>query len=162
LRLELATLPHIDEVSSFAQTADYDHPFGERKLSGAEWVMLDAYALHLGLSVTSTLAKSEAEKKEHNLGSAHALGRAIDVRTRDRTRNEINQLITFLMKFNITIRDERLWPFRQKTWKGPHLHIETPKPGRLPQPPLLSPYFPGTNEGTRVPDSRLPIGQWLT
>lgn len=61
---------------------------------------------------------------QHNTGSAHYRGKAIDVRTFDKSSNEVDWFISICKKFNLKVRDERRRPEGQKVWNGSHLHIE--------------------------------------
>lgn len=74
-----------------------------------------------GFTVTSTTSGS------HNLGSAHYRGKAIDVRTRDKSQGECESFIGICRRKGLTVRDERRRPQHQKVWTGPHLHIEIPR-----------------------------------
>ena len=68
--------------------------------------------------VTSTTGGS------HNRGSKHFLGLAIDVRTRDKTANQITDFMNLVRNEGLTVLDERTRPPHQPVWGGPHLHIE--------------------------------------
>ncbi|MDQ3747963.1 MAG: tape measure protein [Acidobacteriota bacterium] len=81
-------------------------------------VQLRKIAEGLGFVVTSTIGG------KHNLGSKHGKGLAIDVRTRDKTPQEIEFLIGELEKKGVFVRDERRRPKGQKVYGGPHLHLE--------------------------------------
>ena len=61
---------------------------------------------------------------EHNRGSKHYRGLAIDVRTFDKTDAEVNAFIAICKSYNLIVRDERRRPPAQKVWNGQHLHIE--------------------------------------
>ncbi len=79
---------------------------------------LKAFAEAEGFFVTSTTGGT------HNVGSKHALGLAIDVRTRDKSNDQID---TFLLKcrlLGVRVRDERNKPDGQKVWSGAHLHLD--------------------------------------
>ncbi len=71
-----------------------------------------------GFTVTSTNGGN------HNKGSKHFRGLAIDVRTRDKTDSQIAAFIIKAKNRGITVRDEQRKPIGQKVWKGAHLHLE--------------------------------------
>ena len=79
---------------------------------------LSALAKEYNFVVTS------AKDGTHNVGSKHYLGKAIDVRTRDKTEFEINRFIKICRGCGLIVRDERRKPVGQKVWNGEHLHIE--------------------------------------
>lgn len=68
--------------------------------------------------VTST------NKGRHNVGSRHYQGLAIDVRTRDKTEAQIQQLRKYCETLKIWFYDERTRPPGQKVWTGAHIHLE--------------------------------------
>ncbi len=61
---------------------------------------------------------------KHNVGSKHYRGLAADVRTRDKTVQEVESFIKLCRSFGLIVRDERVRPKSQKVWSGSHLHIE--------------------------------------
>lgn len=71
-----------------------------------------------GFFVTST------KSGQHNVGSRHYLGLAIDVRTRDKTDKQIAAFRRICESFGIWFYDERKRPRGQKVWTGPHIHLE--------------------------------------
>lgn len=77
-----------------------------------------AVAKIYGFTVTSTTGG------QHNSGSLHAKGLAIDVRTHDKTPDQVNNFIKEVERQGYRVRDERVRPAAQKVWSGPHLHIE--------------------------------------
>jgi uncharacterized Zn-binding protein involved in type VI secretion len=79
---------------------------------------LSNYAQSQGFTVTSTTGGT------HNPGSAHGAGRAIDVRTRDKTDAEVDAFIADARRRGIHVRDERSRPPGQAVWSGPHVHLE--------------------------------------
>lgn len=70
-----------------------------------------------GFTVTSTTGG------KHNKGSLHGQGRAIDVRTRDKSPKQIKDFIAAARAAGYNVKDERVRPKGQKVWSGPHLHI---------------------------------------
>lgn len=78
-------------------------------------------AQKLGATVTATTGG------KHNKGSAHYEGRALDLRTRDKTDEEVAQMIAQLEAMGLSVRDERVQPKGQKVWGGPHLHVSWKK-----------------------------------
>ncbi len=76
------------------------------------------FARSRGFTVTSTTGG------RHNPGSAHYRGRAIDVRTRDKTPQQVEQFIRDARAAGYRVRDERRRPAGQRVWSGPHLHLE--------------------------------------
>lgn len=76
------------------------------------------FARGRGFKVTSTTGG------RHNVGSAHYAGRAIDVRTRDKSPDEVARLMEEAQSTGLKVRDERVRPRGQKVWGGAHLHLE--------------------------------------
>ena len=74
----------------------------------------------LGFVVTSTT------RGHHNVHSKHYLGKAVDVRTRDKTDEQVHFLKLTIESMGYIFRDERERPLFQKIWHGQHIHIETP------------------------------------
>lgn len=79
---------------------------------------LKFFAESAGFTVTSTTGG------KHNRGSKHALGLAIDVRTRDKSDAQIERLMRQCAALGVRVRDERIKPNGQKVWSGSHLHLE--------------------------------------
>lgn len=79
---------------------------------------LQAFAEAEGFFVTSTTGG------QHNSGSKHAKGLAIDVRTRDQSNERIDAFIRKARASGVCVRDERVRPAGQKVWSGAHLHLE--------------------------------------
>lgn len=79
---------------------------------------LKKFAEGLGFDVTSTTGG------KHNAGSLHGQGKAIDVRTRNKTAQEIADFIAEALKKGMRVVDERIRPPGSKVWGGEHLHIE--------------------------------------
>ena len=82
------------------------------------WKDLKYFAEACGFFVTSTNSGS------HNKGSKHYLGLAIDVRTRDKTNEQIEWFLRKCAALGVVVRDERFKPKGQKVWSGAHLHLE--------------------------------------
>jgi hypothetical protein len=83
-----------------------------------DWRDLKRFAEGEGFTVTSTTGG------QHNVGSKHGRGLAVDVRTRDKSTAQCNALIAKAKAEGITVRDERTKPAGQKVWSGPHIHLE--------------------------------------
>lgn len=71
-----------------------------------------------GFYVTSTTGGT------HNTHSKHALGLAIDVRTRGKENAEIEAFMIKCAMLGVRVYDERIKPPNQKVWSGAHLHLE--------------------------------------
>lgn len=82
------------------------------------WQDLTKLAEELGFEVTSTTGG------KHNVGSAHYDGRAIDVRSRGKTEQQIEKLVRTAGERGIWVKDERRHPVGQEVWGGPHIHLE--------------------------------------
>jgi hypothetical protein len=93
-----------------------------------------------GAKVTSTTGG------QHNVGSLHASGRAMDIgmgaSATDAIRAQAPQLIADLQNRGYTVRDERTHPAGQAVWGGPHIHVEVPQGGGAMQPPAAAPALP--------------------
>jgi hypothetical protein len=76
------------------------------------------FAKGKGFTVTSTTGG------RHNAGSAHYAGRAADIRTRDKSPEDIERLMSEAQGMGLRVRDERARPRGQRVWGGPHLHLE--------------------------------------
>jgi hypothetical protein len=126
-----------------AGTKKMENPFGLKQspLEMPNWMVLAVYASEQGFVVTATTSK---DPRKHNPNSAHNRGRgdAIDLRTKDHTRQQVNRLLLNFSSLGVTVRDERENPPLQKVWDGPHMHIEVPKKGEAPYL-LVSPQFYG-------------------
>lgn len=81
-------------------------------------IRLKAFAKAHGFVVTS------GSGGKHNEGNLHALWRAIDVRTRDKTDAEVEAFIRAARRAGYRVLDERKRPPHQAVWGGPHLHVE--------------------------------------
>lgn len=77
---------------------------------------LTRFAESRGFHVTSSTGG-------RHLGRAHREGRAIDVRTRDHTPAQVDQLIREARAAGYTVIDERRGG--NAAWSGPHIHIQT-------------------------------------
>jgi hypothetical protein len=117
-------------------------------LKMADWTALSTYANDRGVVVTAGYSQTG-----HNRGSAHGLGKAIDVRVWDHTRQSVDTFLLNAFSHGISVRDERVRPLNQEVWGGPHVHLETPKVGQAPRL-FLSEQFSGS--GTRVLQPRTP------
>lgn len=76
---------------------------------------LARFAQERGYTVTSSTGG-------RHLGRAHREGRAIDVRTRDHTNAQVDQLIREARAAGYTVIDERRGG--NAAWSGPHVHIQ--------------------------------------
>lgn len=79
-----------------------------------------------GYHVTSTTGG------EHNPGSLHYQGRALDVSVRGKDPGEVKRFMAQAQAQGYVVRDERARPKGQAVWGGPHLHLEwgpNTKPG---------------------------------
>lgn len=77
------------------------------------------FAGNQGFDVTSTTGGS------HNEGSKHYQGKAVDVRTRNKSNDEISNFMAKAQQQGFKVLDERQRPKGQAVWSGPHLHLET-------------------------------------
>lgn len=82
------------------------------------WKDLKRFCEAAGFFVTSTTGG------RHNAQSKHFLGLAVDVRTRDRTDDEIKLFLLKCSTLGVRVRDERTRPAKQRVWSGAHLHLE--------------------------------------
>lgn len=90
--------------------------------TGDPLTRLRQFAARFGLVITSETGG------QHNPGSLHYQGRAIDVRSRGLTDEVIAALQKAAAELGIRLRDERTRPAGQGVWGGPHLHLEVPYP----------------------------------
>lgn len=88
--------------------------------SGSVLSKLENLASQFGLKVTSTTGG------QHNTGSLHYIGRAIDVSVRGVTQGVIDAFKKAADAAGFVVRDERTRPSGQAVWGGPHLHLEAP------------------------------------
>ena len=72
----------------------------------------------------------------HNTGSTHYVGRAVDVRTRDKTPAEVEMFMRRARETGASMRDGRVRPKGQKVWGGPHIQTggATAKPAARQEP----------------------------
>ncbi len=82
------------------------------------WKDLKFFAESQNFVVTSTTGG------QHNAHSKHALGLAIDIRTRDKSNAEIEAFLIKCAMLGVRVRDERNRPANQNVWSGSHLHLE--------------------------------------
>ncbi|MEZ5405569.1 MAG: hypothetical protein R3F23_05135 [Verrucomicrobiia bacterium] len=105
---------------------------------------LQNFAEGRNFTVTSTTGG------RHNAGSVHGSGCAVDVRTRDRTTQEVDQLIEDARGEGITVRDERTQPAGQAVWSGPHVHLQIPPANRQADGTCFEPQ-PATPQPAQAP-----------
>lgn len=107
-----------DELTKASRSSDKIKK--DLKAAAEVWTAssLSEFARASGFAVTSTTGG------RHNAGSLHPLGRAVDVRTFDKTSEQITQLMIRAIQAGIRVVDERIRPTGQKVWGGPHLHLE--------------------------------------
>lgn len=74
----------------------------------------------LGWKITST------NTGRHNKNSRHYRGKAVDVSVKFKSEFEVLVFIETLEKEGYTVVDERIRPFGQRVWTGPHFHIYAP------------------------------------
>jgi hypothetical protein len=87
----------------------------------ADWMKISFFAMSKGFHVGSTIGG------KHNKGSVHPDGKAADIRTWDKTKQQVEDFIKDAKAAGFNVRDERTRPEGQKEWDGPHLHLSTPK-----------------------------------
>lgn len=90
----------------------------QKKAAFKSWRDLKKFAEDKGFVVTSTTGG------QHNKGSAHGRGLAVDVRTRDHTKAQVDAFISQARTAGIWVKDERTRPAGQAVWSGPHIHLE--------------------------------------
>ncbi len=84
----------------------------------SDWRTLEGFAEGQGFHVTSPTGG------RYNSGSAHYAARAVDVRKRDKTPEQIAALDEAARAAGFVARDERTRPPGQSEWSGPHYHLE--------------------------------------
>jgi hypothetical protein len=82
---------------------------------------MERFAQEQGYGVTATTGG------QHNVGSAHYEGRAVDVRTRDHTPAQVEEFMREARARGFSVRDERQRPRGQAVWSGPHVHLQVPR-----------------------------------
>lgn len=100
--------------------AEKSAPVNAVKFKSWTYKNIAALAQKEGFTVTSTTGG------KHNVGSKHGKGKAIDVRTRDKTTTAVNAFIAKMRSLGLIVHDERVRPPNQKVWGGAHVHIELP------------------------------------
>lgn len=79
---------------------------------------------------------------QHNAGSLHPQGRAVDIplgaSASPEAKAHAEQMMAALKAQGFTVRDERTRPAGQAVWGGPHLHVEAPGAGGLGYTPPKS------------------------
>ncbi len=98
---------------------------------------LTTFAQDQGLTVTSSTGG------KHNPGSKHYVGEAIDVRTKDKSPEQINEAMQQATVLGYRVLDERQRPAGRRVWDGPHMHLE---------------YTPEVEQFDKFSDP----GEWLT
>jgi hypothetical protein len=68
---------------------------------------------------------------DHNVGSKHGKGRAIDVSVKNKTPQQIADFMKLAQSQGYRVLDERVRPKGQKKWYGPHLHLDFKTGGQL-------------------------------
>lgn len=84
-------------------------------IAGWTWKELKQFAESQGFYVTSTV---------RNNSPNHKIGKAIDVRTKDKTNAQVNTFITLARSKGIIVYDERTNIFNNPLWSAPHLHLQ--------------------------------------
>lgn len=97
------------------------HQPTSRHTAARDYRDLAKFARDRGFTVTST------NGGRHNKGSAHYEGRAVDVRTRDKSPAQVDKLIREARAAGFKVHDERRRPPGQRVWSGPHIHLEIPR-----------------------------------
>src|ERR1700750_1018215 len=124
-------MPDFD-YSKFAKPlgADVPNVLAPRVKAPRDYHDLSDFARSQNFTVTSTTGGT------HNPGSKHYQGLAVDVRTRDKTPEEIDALMSAARGSGIRVLDERTPPKRPgQVWSGQHLHLEAGGvPLAAPQP----------------------------
>ena len=105
------------EFKKFVAPMSYNEKLSETpgKANVADIVKI---AAAYGATATSTTGG------KHVSGSKHYAGMAADIRTKDRTEREIEELILAYKTAGYKVGDERK-PTGREEWSGPHLHVET-------------------------------------
>src|SRR5260370_4162577 len=90
-------------------------PTRDSNTQTAPYKDLSKFARDKGFTVTSTTGG------QHNKGSAHYQGRAIDVSVKGKSNGDINKFKKAAEERGYKVRDERTKPPGQKVWSAPHL-----------------------------------------
>jgi len=93
--------------------------YPQRRFYEGHWAEMAFQAAMFGFTVTG-----RNEKKNHNPGSRHYVGEALDVRTAGRTNADIAAFMAFMRSQGYIVRDERVRPAGQAVWGGEHIHVE--------------------------------------
>jgi hypothetical protein len=110
-------------IRNINQTIGQTSQPATQKNTGNTLNNLTGFAGQQGFDVTSTTGG------QHNTGSKHYQGKAIDVRTRDKSPEEIAAFMAKAQQQGFRVLDERQRPAGQAVWGGPHLHLEQAKLG---------------------------------
>lgn len=118
-----------------------DHLDSDRQNGrSSDYRALGNFAKHFGFDVTSGFATSG-----HNENSPHYRGLAVDVRTRNKSDEQIQAFIDAANANGIRVLDERKRLPGEKVWSGPHLHIEFLN--RAPVPKAQKPKQADSSQG---------------
>jgi hypothetical protein len=125
------TLAELSELDSLIRKKYGLH----NKSQSDYWTKLESFAKKNGFTVTG-----KNETIGHNEGSRHYDGFAIDVRTKDKDNDAIDEFMRKARAAGIRVVDERVRPKGQKVWSAQHLHLEVADIGKLesvlaPKPP---------------------------
>lgn len=107
-----------------------------------DYMRLHIVAMALHMTVTSDISG------KHNPGSAHYLGKAVDLRTWNQSPERISEVVSILRSTGIYVRNEIHHPEGQKEWRGAHLHVQSIPPRqnadlvRWSDPPAKGSLFP--------------------
>lgn len=92
---------------------------------GASTVMDNAFVDEIGALVSPFGGRiTSTVGGQHNPGSKHYTGDAIDIGMAQETPEQQSQIIAALEGKGYRVRDERTRPQGQSVWSGPHLHVE--------------------------------------
>ena len=94
--------------------------FGQKDVCNTNYIELGNIVRSMGWTVTSEMGGG------HNSHSRHYIGKAIDVRTRDKTEFDIATLYTVITEQGYIFRDERTRPKGQRVYHGAHIHLQIP------------------------------------
>lgn len=100
--------------------SEMPEPGAARLLMAPQWVLmrLKWFCREWGFRVTA------GSGGKHNVGSLHALNRAVDVSVKGKSNAEVSAFIRRAMSYGYRVLDERIRPPGQAAWSGPHLHLE--------------------------------------